>query len=94
VVTETRTFDARSASTMALRGKELSWDYRFMPEPDLPPLILTCSDVETAAASLPELPDAAESRLIEEMGLRPDIAKVLVYELGGVAFLDQVRHSL
>mmetsp|Transcript_35105 Transcript_35105/g.75964 ORF Transcript_35105/g.75964 Transcript_35105/m.75964 type:complete len:80 (-) Transcript_35105:633-872(-) len=79
---------------MALRGKELSWDYRFMPEPDLPPLILTCSDVETAAASLPELPDAAESRLIEEMGLRPDIAKVLVYELGGVAFLDQVRHSL
>jgi len=56
VVHETRTFDASSGRTHVMRSKEEAHDYRYFPEPDLPPLVLTRERLEELGAGLPELP--------------------------------------
>jgi aspartyl-tRNA(Asn)/glutamyl-tRNA(Gln) amidotransferase subunit B len=56
VVQETRSFDADSGTTRTLRSKEEAHDYRYFPEPDLPPLVLAAERVAALRAALPELP--------------------------------------
>jgi aspartyl-tRNA(Asn)/glutamyl-tRNA(Gln) amidotransferase subunit B len=55
---ETRYFDAANGSTVFMRSKETETDYRYMPEPDLPPLRVPAQLMTSAQSSLPELPDA------------------------------------
>ena len=55
---ETRYFDAAAGSTVFMRSKESETDYRYMPEPDLPPLRVPPALLEAARSGLPELPDA------------------------------------
>jgi len=62
---ETRAFDTNTGKTTVLRTKENLLDYRFTPEPDLPPLVLNPADVEAIANRMPELPNAAFERLME-----------------------------
>ena len=69
VAQETRGFDEARGVTYTLRRKEESLDYRFMPEPNVPPLSVSPEDLDTLAASLPELPDARHARLREQYGL-------------------------
>ncbi len=57
VVMETRYFDAARSCTVFMRSKESEIDYRYMPEPDLPPLRLAAALVQAARDALPELPD-------------------------------------
>eukprot|EP00192_Tetraselmis_astigmatica_P009130 CAMPEP_0117688568 /NCGR_PEP_ID=MMETSP0804-20121206/23918_1 /TAXON_ID=1074897 /ORGANISM="Tetraselmis astigmatica, Strain CCMP880" /LENGTH=613 /DNA_ID=CAMNT_0005501067 /DNA_START=216 /DNA_END=2059 /DNA_ORIENTATION=+ len=72
---ETRSFDARAGITVPLRSKEASLDYRFMVEPDLPPLLLHDKDIERLKASVPELPEAVAARLQRSYGLPASQAK-------------------
>ncbi len=59
---ETRRFDEQTGTTHTLREKETAADYRFFPEPDIPPLRLSPADIEALAARLPELPAARRKR--------------------------------
>jgi aspartyl-tRNA(Asn)/glutamyl-tRNA(Gln) amidotransferase subunit B len=66
---ETRLYDETRHQTRALRGKEEAHDYRYFPDPDLPPLVLTEAEIDAIAAALPELPDARRERYRRELGL-------------------------
>jgi aspartyl-tRNA(Asn)/glutamyl-tRNA(Gln) amidotransferase subunit B len=92
---ETRTFDVKGNRTVVIRTKEGAKDYRFMPEPDLPPLILNEEtldekDVETYLdIHLPELPDDARQRLIDDYGLSEYLASVLTGDPPAIEFFDE-----
>jgi aspartyl-tRNA(Asn)/glutamyl-tRNA(Gln) amidotransferase subunit B len=77
VAQETRSFDVASSGTRPARGKEEADDYRYFPEPDLPPLVLSRERIEALRAALPELPWDRRSRLAAQHGLPPDDARVL-----------------
>jgi aspartyl-tRNA(Asn)/glutamyl-tRNA(Gln) amidotransferase subunit B len=74
---ETRLWDANAGRTMSMRGKEEAHDYRYFPEPDLPPLTLERAWIEQIARTLPELPDARRRRFVEQYALPPYDASVL-----------------
>ncbi len=78
VVQETRGWDENRGVTVPQRSKEQAEDYRYFPEPDLPPLIVERAWVEAIRAQLPELPDAKYGRLVDEFGLSAEDASVLV----------------
>jgi aspartyl-tRNA(Asn)/glutamyl-tRNA(Gln) amidotransferase subunit B len=68
---ETRLWDAAAGRTVTMRGKEEAHDYRYFPEPDLPPLMLDPAWIEEIRRSLPELPDARRRRFVNQYAL-PD----------------------
>lgn len=63
IVQQTRSFDATTDTTFALREKEEANDYRYFPEPDLPPLQIATEFIQSIKNTLPELPDALKTRL-------------------------------
>jgi len=69
VVQETRLYDSVKDSTRSMRSKEEANDYRYFPDPDLPPLVVDEELVEQTRATLPELPEAKRHRFIEEYAL-------------------------
>jgi aspartyl-tRNA(Asn)/glutamyl-tRNA(Gln) amidotransferase subunit B len=80
VVQETRLFDPGKGVTRSMRSKEDAHDYRYFPDPDLPPLRLTQERIENIRATLPELPDVKRHRFIEQLGLPAYDASVMVSE--------------
>lgn len=74
---ETRRFDPATGLTKALRKKEFAHDYRYFPEPDLPPLVLSDEYIRKVADELPELPDAKKTRFVEKLGLTKYDASVI-----------------
>ena len=74
---ETRLWDAVTGRTVSMRGKEEAHDYRYFPEPDLPPLALDAVWIEEIRRTLPELPDARRQRFIEQYALPEYDAAVL-----------------
>ena len=72
IVQETRLYDAAHHRTRPMRSKEDADDYRYFPDPDLPPLTVSANDVETVRKAMPELPAARRLRYVETLGL-PDI---------------------
>jgi aspartyl-tRNA(Asn)/glutamyl-tRNA(Gln) amidotransferase subunit B len=77
VVQETRLWDAGAGRTFSMRSKEEAHDYRYFPEPDLPPLLASEARVEAIRSALPELPAAWRRRLIAECDLTESDAVVL-----------------
>ena len=77
---ETRLFDSETGETRTMRSKEDAHDYRYFPDPDLLPLVLTEEFVETIRKTLPELPDQKKARYIETLGLSAYDAAVLTSE--------------
>jgi aspartyl-tRNA(Asn)/glutamyl-tRNA(Gln) amidotransferase subunit B len=75
---ETRLWDVNAGRTVTMRGKEEAHDYRYFPEPDLPPLILDPAWIEQVRRQLPELPDARRRRFIEQYALPEYDAAVLI----------------
>jgi aspartyl-tRNA(Asn)/glutamyl-tRNA(Gln) amidotransferase subunit B len=69
VVHETRLWDVAAGRTVAMRSKEEAHDYRYFPEPDLPPLDLSEERIERIRRLLPELPEARRCRLVAQYGL-------------------------
>lgn len=93
VVQETRTFDPSTGLTHPMRSKEEAEDYRYFPEPDLLPLILSPNWVEEIRRSMPELPEQRLERFLKEYGLEEYSAKVLTVnkELGDF-FEESLNH--
>ena len=74
---ETRQFDPVTGQTKVMRKKEFAHDYRYFPEPDLPPLMLSDDYINEIKQNLPELPDAKKTRFVETMGLTKYDAMVI-----------------
>jgi aspartyl-tRNA(Asn)/glutamyl-tRNA(Gln) amidotransferase subunit B len=74
---ETRGYIDATGETVSQRSKEQAHDYRYFPEPDLPPLEMSAPDVEALRARLPELPDARRARFETQYGLSTADARVL-----------------
>ncbi len=95
---ETRLFDPQIGQggrgvTRSLRSKEDAHDYRYFPDPDLPPLVIEPAWVEALKAALPELPDARRARYVRELGLSPYDAHVLTIEKETAAFFEAVAQG-
>ena len=88
VAQETRLFDAASGETRAMRSKEEAHDYRYFPDPDLPPLVLEAAWVEGLRAQLPELPEAQKARFMADYGLSDYDAQVLTNEAQRAAYFE------
>ena len=90
VIQETRLYNANEGRTYSMRSKEAAHDYRYFPEPDLPPLIVTESWKAEIAARMPELPEARRARMIAEYGISEQDARTLTATR---AFADQFESA-
>jgi len=90
---ETRLFDAARGTTRPMRSKEHAHDYRYFPDPDLLPLVLTAEQVDRLRAGLPELPDAKKARFIRDYGLPAYDAGVLVAEQASADYYEAVARG-
>jgi aspartyl-tRNA(Asn)/glutamyl-tRNA(Gln) amidotransferase subunit B len=77
---ETRLWDERAGETRVMRSKEEAHDYRYFPEPDLPPLIVSDEFVDRVRATMPELPEARRRRFMDQYGLSFSDASQLTSE--------------
>jgi aspartyl-tRNA(Asn)/glutamyl-tRNA(Gln) amidotransferase subunit B len=77
VVQETRLFDAAQGRTYGMRSKEEAHDYRYFPEPDLPPVVVTSERRQRLRERLPELPEARQARFEREFALPEYDARLL-----------------
>ncbi|KAA6460240.1 Asp-tRNA(Asn)/Glu-tRNA(Gln) amidotransferase subunit GatB [Acidobacteria bacterium AB60] len=77
VVQETRLWNAHEGRTYSMRSKEQAHDYRYFPEPDLPPVVLTSDFIAQQLQRLPELPEARRTRMISEYDLNEKDARTL-----------------
>ena len=89
IVQETRGWNEDEGSTFSLRSKEEAQDYRYFPDPDLPPLVLDDVLVAEVEASLPELPRRKRDRFVRELGLTPYAAQVLTGHPRVAAFFEE-----
>ena len=85
---ETRRWDPETGETASMRSKEDAHDYRYFPEPDLLPIILTQAQIDEWAKLLPELPDAKRVRFVSEYALPEYDAKVLCAQLSVANFFE------
>jgi aspartyl-tRNA(Asn)/glutamyl-tRNA(Gln) amidotransferase subunit B len=90
---ETRLFDPNRGVTRPMRSKEHAHDYRYFPDPDLPPLELDPAWVESLKAQLPELPDAKAARFQRDYGLSAYDARVLVAEQATADYYEAVARG-
>ncbi|KAI9269932.1 aspartyl/glutamyl-tRNA amidotransferase subunit B [Sporodiniella umbellata] len=90
VVVETRRYDEEKDITFRLRSKEDAPDYRYMPEPDLPPLLLSQEYINSIAAEMPELPDQCFERITHLYGLNKLNADLMLYEYKCVDYFEKV----
>lgn len=89
IIQETMTWDEESGVTRSMRSKEEADDYRYFPDPDLPPLFISQEWVDSIRASLPELPDQAQQRLMDEYGLPEYDASIITLSPDTLAFFDE-----
>jgi len=77
---ETRLWDEKREKTESMRSKEEAHDYRYFPEPDLPPFVFTADFLQTVDARICELPLERKTRLAETYSLQPDLAEFITDE--------------
>ena len=87
---ETRGFDPVKGETFAMRSKELANDYRYFPEPDIPPVVVTEEDIQKVRAIMPELPRQLHKRLVSEFGLSEYDAGVITAEKESADYYQQI----
>jgi len=92
VCQETRLWNVEEGVTKSMRGKEEAADYRYFPDPDLRPLIVT-DEMVAEAKKMPELPDAKIARYVEELGLKKDDALVLCLTKESAYFFEDMLAS-
>ncbi len=90
VVQETRLFDSALGRTFSMRSKEEAHDYRYFPEPDLPPLVVSPARRARVAASMPELPDDRRARFERDYKLPAYDAAVLTETRGMADYFEAV----
>jgi aspartyl-tRNA(Asn)/glutamyl-tRNA(Gln) amidotransferase subunit B len=94
VVQETRGWDENKQITFSQRSKESAHDYRYFPEPDLPPLEFTDEYIDGLRGTIPELPSAKRTRLKEEYGVAEGLIEILVHERALSAFWEHMISEL
>ncbi|WP_026640819.1 Asp-tRNA(Asn)/Glu-tRNA(Gln) amidotransferase subunit GatB [Bordetella petrii] len=94
VVQETRLYDADRDETRSMRSKEDAHDYRYFPDPDLPPLVISSEWIEAVRAQMPELPAALRSRFERDYGLSAYDAAQLSASRGLAAYFEDVAGAL
>jgi aspartyl-tRNA(Asn)/glutamyl-tRNA(Gln) amidotransferase subunit B len=87
VVQETRLFDPEKGETRSMRGKEDAADYRYFPDPDLRPLIISDEMIEQYS-QIPELPDEKKERFVKEYGIKEYDASVITSSLEMAHFFE------
>ncbi|KAF6306272.1 glutamyl-tRNA amidotransferase subunit B [Rhinolophus ferrumequinum] len=103
ILNETRSFDYKLGCTVPMRDKEGKQDYRFIPEPNLPPLLLYDSaslpagtdpqqviNIDRIRERLPELPSVTRDKLIQQYGMLPEHSLTLLNEVGLLEFFQNV----
>jgi aspartyl-tRNA(Asn)/glutamyl-tRNA(Gln) amidotransferase subunit B len=93
VVQETRRWDDAAGVTRSMRSKEDAHDYRYFPEPDLMPVVLSEAEIAAWQAELPELPAARRQRFVSEYALPEYDAGVLVAEKAVADYFEQVAQA-
>jgi len=88
VVQATRLYDPDKKETRAMRTKEDAQDYRYFPDPDLPPLVVSPDWIARVKAAMPELPGAMRNRLMQEYGLPPYDATVLTQSKAMASYFE------
>ena len=89
IVQETVLYDPSSGKTQSMRGKEDSHDYRYFPDPDLKPLILTEDRIENIISKMPELPEARKMRFISDYKIASDDAVALTNDKALADFFEE-----
>lgn len=90
VVQETRKFDQQTGKTHAMRSKENANDYRYFPDPDLPPVELTDGDILTLKSQIGELPDSKKKKYIDAFGLSAIDSDTLLSDPNIASFFEAV----
>jgi aspartyl-tRNA(Asn)/glutamyl-tRNA(Gln) amidotransferase subunit B len=90
VMQETRLFDSSSGRTHSMRSKEEAHDYRYFPEPDLPPLVVDELRVDRVRRTMPELPEARRRRFVREYGIPEYDAGVLTQSAALADYFESV----
>jgi aspartyl-tRNA(Asn)/glutamyl-tRNA(Gln) amidotransferase subunit B len=93
LIQETRLWDDRALETRPMRSKEEAHDYRYFPEPDLPPLIVSMEFIEQVRQSMPELPEDRRKRFMEQYGLSYADASQLVAERSLADYFEVAAES-
>ncbi len=94
IVQETRGWNETKQETFSQRSKEDAHDYRYFPDPDLPPMIFSDADIETIRASIVELPAQRRQRLSQEYNLSSKQAELLVRDLFLCDFFEKAVSEL
>ena len=89
IVQETRGWDEKNGKTFSMRSKEAANDYRYFPEPDLPPLVLDDAFVDRVRHEMPELPRDKRRRFVTELHLSPYAAHVVTQHPRIAAFFEE-----
>jgi aspartyl-tRNA(Asn)/glutamyl-tRNA(Gln) amidotransferase subunit B len=93
VVQETRLYDPDRKETRSMRSKEDAHDYRYFPDPDLPPLVIAQEWIARVRSSMPELPEAMRQRFVSQYGLSEYDAAVLTSSKAMAAYFEAVVAS-
>jgi aspartyl-tRNA(Asn)/glutamyl-tRNA(Gln) amidotransferase subunit B len=94
IVQETRGWDEGGQKTVSQRKKESAHDYRYFPEPDIPPMEFDDEYIKDIYLSLPELPDEKKRRFMEQFGITLDQAKILTSDVSLAHFFENVLSEI
>lgn len=94
VIQETRLYDSDNDETRSMRTKEDAFDYRYVPDPDLPPLVIEDSWIDEVKQSMPELPSARRQRFQDELGLSAYDAAQLTTQRATSDYFVEVNNLL
>ncbi|MCX7928062.1 MAG: Asp-tRNA(Asn)/Glu-tRNA(Gln) amidotransferase subunit GatB [Patescibacteria group bacterium] len=89
VLQETRGYDETKNTTFSQRSKEDAKDYRYFPEPDIPPLRFTDEEIEKIKSSLPEMPSDKRKRYVEVFGLPMNYATILASDITRAEYFER-----
>ncbi|HCN89187.1 MAG TPA: Asp-tRNA(Asn)/Glu-tRNA(Gln) amidotransferase GatCAB subunit B, partial [Oxalobacteraceae bacterium] len=90
VVQATRLYDSDKKETRQMRSKEDAQDYRYFPDPDLPPLVIAQEWIDRVKAAMPELPGAMRARFVRDFGLSEYDAAVLTQSKAMAAYFERI----
>jgi aspartyl/glutamyl-tRNA(Asn/Gln) amidotransferase, B subunit len=90
---ETRLWDEKNNCTRVMRSKEDAHDYRYFPEPDLQPLVVSSEFIEKIKSEMPEMPDAMRDRFMSEYNLSFDDASLLVSDKSLAGFYETAARA-
>ena len=93
ITQETRRFDDAACETVSMRSKEDAHDYRYFPDPDIPPIIFTEEELEAIRSSLPEMPEKRMERYLGDYGISENDAVIIVSDKRVSDFFDEAAKA-